>query len=194
MALGLYAFRTPIVQLFFERGAFDPRATAVTAYTVQYLSLGILFFGWQDFLSRGFFVLQDSLTPMWVMLGTVVLNIGLNAMLVGPFGLAGLAMGTSISATCAVVVLMYRLRLRLGALKVRELIGSVALTLMTTTAGIVVGRLAYDAMIGSWGGESLVMRAVHLAVGLALVLVVHVVLGQLAGSRDGAMVFDRFSR
>jgi len=194
MALGLYVFRTPIVQLFFERGAFDPRATASTAYTVQYLALGILFFGWQDFLSRSFFVLQDSLTPMWVMLGTVALNIGLNAMLVGPFGLGGLAMGTSIAAVCGVGLLMYRLRLRLGSLKGRNLIGSLALSLTTTSIGLVVGRLAFDAMGGLLGGDNLVLRGVRLAIGLLLVLVVHVVLGRVVGSRDGALVLDRFSR
>ncbi len=194
MALGLFAFRVPIVQLFFERGAFDPGATAVTAYTVQYLALGIPFFGWQDFLSRSFFVLQDSVTPMWVILGTVVLNIGLNAILVGPFGLGGLAMGTSLAAMCGVGLLFYRLRRRLGALQGRELLGSVALSLLTTAVGIVLGRIAFDALGGLLGGESLLLRLVRLAIGLMLVLVVHVFLGRAVGSRDGAVVFERFGR
>lgn len=116
MAVGLIVLRDPIVRVLFERGAFDPQATRMTAYAVFFYSLGLLPMALRDVISRVYFALQDTVTPMMLGIAAVVLNIILNFVLVGPFAHGGLALATSIASLFAVIILFAVLRKRLGGL------------------------------------------------------------------------------
>lgn len=188
MAAGLVVFREPIVQAFFQRGAFDPRATAATAFALQFYAIGILFFGWLDFLNRCFFALQDTLTPMWAAFGLVVLNIGFNLALVGPLAHGGLALGTSLSTVAAVAFLLWRLSRRLSGLGAVPLVRTAMLNLLTAMAGAFVGYIIYAAVGRFVGGTGLLNQALRLAAGLGSLVVVHVGLAVLLGNRDLAEV------
>lgn len=188
MALGLLAFREPIVRFFFQRGAFDPAATAMTAYALGFYAVGILFFGWYDFMNRGFFALQDSITPMWIGLGMVGLNIVLNLVLVGPFAIGGLALGTSLSTALAVGVQMWRLQARMGSMGGVGLVRAVLGNVLTAALGTATGYGLY-AVMGE-GGSTLLQLA-RLVAGLATVLAVHAGLGMLMGNREGTQLLAR---
>lgn len=116
MAVGLIVLREPIVRVLFERGAFDARATDMTAYVVLFLSLGLLPMALREVISRVYFALQDTVTPMMLGIAAVVVNIILNFILVGPFAHGGLALATSIASFFAVIVLFMVLRRKLGSL------------------------------------------------------------------------------
>ncbi|HYG57485.1 MAG TPA: murein biosynthesis integral membrane protein MurJ, partial [Symbiobacteriaceae bacterium] len=188
MALGLIVFRGPIVQAFFQRGAFDPRATAATAFALQFYAAGILFFGWLDFLNRCFFALQDTMTPMWAAFGLVALNIGFNLALVGPLAHGGLALGTSLATVAAVAFLLWRLGRRLGGMATSVLVRSAAVNVATAMAGALVGYIIYAAAARVVGGASLLHQAIRLAAGLGSLVVVHVGLAVLLGNQDVAEV------
>lgn len=85
MAVGLIVLREPIVRVLFERGAFDAQATDMTAYAVLFLSLGLLPMALREVISRVYFALQDTVTPMMLGIVAVVINIVLNFVLVRPF-------------------------------------------------------------------------------------------------------------
>lgn len=184
MALGLIVFREPIVQIFFQRGAFDPRATAATAFALQFYAAGILVFGWLDFLNRCFFALQDTITPMLAAVGMVVLNIGFNLALVGPLAHGGLALGTSLSTVVAVLYLLWRLSRRLGSVEAGALLKGVLLNLGTAMAGAAVGYISYGAVARLAPGMSLVHQSLRLGTGLAVIVAVHFGLAFLTGNRD----------
>jgi len=198
MALGLFAFREPIVRLFFQRGAFNPQATAVTAYALAYYAPGILFFGWLDFLSRCYFAMQDPATPMWTGFGMVGVTVGLNYALIGPFAQGGLALGTTLSTAVAVLFLLWRLQRRVGGLSMGTLTWSTVSALGTSALGAVAGVWLYR-FAGAWlSADRFLTEAVRLGIGLGTVVVVHVGAGIALGSRDGtefaAMLGRRFSR
>ena len=103
--VGYYAVG-PVVRLF---GAEPATAVAATAY-MQVISLGIVFmFGFFVFISlmRGY---GDTITPMLVMLGTVVLNVILDPFLImgwwifPELGVEGAAIATVFSRSLAMVV------------------------------------------------------------------------------------------
>lgn len=194
MATGLFFFREPMIQLFFQRGAFDLRATEVTAQALKFLSPGILFFGWLDVLSRGFFALQDSVTPMWAGLGAVALNVVLNIIFVRAFGLGGLALGTTLSTGLAVAYLLWQLRRRVGSLGMVGLLGSVAVSTVTSVAGGFAGRLVYAFVRAVLPGDTLLSLAVPLAAGLGSIVIVHAALGLLTGNREGLQLLSRMGR
>ncbi|MGE5673606.1 MAG: murein biosynthesis integral membrane protein MurJ [Mycobacterium leprae] len=193
MALGLVVFREPIVALFFQRGAFDPRATAATAYALQFYAVGILFFGWLDFMNRCFFAMQDTLTPMWVALLMVALNIGFNIVLVHPLLHGGLALGTSLSTAVAVTLLLWRLHRRLGNVSFRPVLSGLGLNLLTAAAGTAGGWLVYRAAATLIRGAGLSHEAIRLGLGLGSIVLIHAALAVLLGNQEGAVLATRLA-
>lgn len=130
MAVGLLVLNQPIVSLLFERGVFDSRATAMTAGALAYLALGLLAFALRDIFSRAFYSLQDTLTPLSNGIMTVVLNIGLNALLVRVMGLNGIALATSLASNLMILYLGWRLKGKVPALNYRPIWAAVAKALL----------------------------------------------------------------
>ena len=115
-SVGAMLFAEEIVGLLFGRGAFTAEAITMTGNALFYYSIGMLAFGLRDILSRAFYALHDSRTPMINATVAVVLNIALNIILSRYMGIAGLALATSISAIVAVVLLLASLREKIGGL------------------------------------------------------------------------------
>lgn len=191
MAVGLLVFREPIIQLFFQRGAFDLRAADVTAQALLFLSPGILFFGWLDFLNRSFFALQDAVTPMWAGFVMVAGNVVLNLVFVRAFALGGLALGTSLSAAAAAGVLLWRLRQRVGPIGGAVLARSVTVSIGTSITGALVGHRFYGWLASLLPGNGLAEQTLRLAAGLGAIVAVHVGLGLVLGNRDGIELIAR---
>ncbi len=76
---------TPVVRILFQRGAFDERSTNLTAVALVFYSVGMVGFGLRDILSKVFYSLKDTKTPMVNGMVAVVLNIILNIYLVKSF-------------------------------------------------------------------------------------------------------------
>lgn len=152
MSVALIILRWPIVQVLFERGAFNSRATGLTAYAVLFFSVGLVPMALRDVISRVYFSLQDTFTPMLLGIGSVAMNIGLNFLLIRPLAHGGLALSTSIAAIFAVVVLFEVLRRRIGGLGGKEIFDgfwriSIASALMGFTIALawaVLGNLVVD--------------------------------------------------
>ncbi|MCL6522425.1 MAG: murein biosynthesis integral membrane protein MurJ [Firmicutes bacterium] len=119
--VGMLLLRGEVVRVVYERGAFDGRAAAMTAVAFAFYTLSLLGGGWSLLLARAFWSLHDSLTPMWVGLSTVLLNVTLNLALVRVMGLGGLALSTSLATTAGGLLLLYLLRRRIGPIGGRSL-------------------------------------------------------------------------
>lgn len=173
MAVGTFLFGEPLIQLVFERGAFTAEDTRVTGLALQYYCLGILFMGWVDLFNRTLYAVQDSTGPMIAAIVTVGLNVVGNWLLVGPLGHGGLALSASLSYAVGVLLLLWRVRQRLGALPhwevLRSLIGSLAGSLLGGVAGW--GLLALGTAL--LGHGRLVQGGLVLG-GLLLVVLCHV--------------------
>ncbi|HYF93309.1 MAG TPA: murein biosynthesis integral membrane protein MurJ [Symbiobacteriaceae bacterium] len=188
MAVGLIVFREPVVQIFFQRGAFDPHATDATAFALQFYAAGILVFGWLDLLNRCFFALQDTVTPMVTSVGMVLLNVCFNLLLVGPLSHGGLALGTSLSTAAAIGFLIWRLARRLGALDFRVLLRTVGLHVAGAALGGLVGYISYMGAARLASGAGLVHQAFRLGAGLGAIVLIHVLTGALLGSEEVAEI------
>lgn len=168
MMVALIALREPMVRILFERGAFDSRATGLTACAVLFFSLGLVAMGLRDMLSRVFFSLQDTITPMLIGLGAVLINAVLNYCLIQPLGLGGLALATSLSSILAVSLLFWFLRRRLDGIGGREIWGGFW---RTAVAGGVMGlvlSVGWSVLGGQTAGKGLLWNAGCL--GLTLLL------------------------
>ena len=96
--VGLFVLRYPIVKLLFERGAFDARATEMTAFALLFFSIGLVGQSVNVILTRGFYALHDTRTPVKLTVVTVLINLAFSLMLIGVLQHGGLALANSIAA------------------------------------------------------------------------------------------------
>ncbi|MBX3002230.1 MAG: murein biosynthesis integral membrane protein MurJ [Caldilineaceae bacterium] len=97
-AVGLLALGQPAVAFLFQRGAFDEGSTALVYALMAILSLRLIGDASQDILSLVFYARHNTITPMWLNLGWMVLNVTLSFLLVGSFGIFGLAWAASLAS------------------------------------------------------------------------------------------------
>lgn len=140
MMAGLIVLNVPIVRVLFERGAFDVRATGMTAIALFMFAFGLVGFSLKEILNRVFYSLQDTRTPTVNAIVAVGVNIILNLILIWEIGHAGLALATSLSATLTAVLLFISLWRKLGPIGGFELLGSFA-RMFLAAAGM--GLIAY---------------------------------------------------
>jgi putative peptidoglycan lipid II flippase len=123
--------RIETVALLFR--SFQPDAIRVTADTFLAFLVGAPAHAMIAVLARAFYARQDTVTPVLAAIGAVVVNTTLAALLVGPFGLPGLAIGIAIAAYLEAAALMVLLRRREGPLGLGT-VGSVGVRTVVATA------------------------------------------------------------
>jgi putative peptidoglycan lipid II flippase len=97
-ALGSLIFRREIISILYERGAFDSQAAELTSVAFFCYSMGLVFLGANDFITKVFFAQGKMRTVMYASLVGVCANVALNIMLTRFIGFAGLALASSIAA------------------------------------------------------------------------------------------------
>jgi putative peptidoglycan lipid II flippase len=131
--IGLAAIARPLISLAFEHGQFGAKDTALVVWTLLFYSLGLCGYFTQQVVTRAFYSMQDSRTPMLSALTAVIANIILNLTFIWFLGTAGLAAATAACSYLQIIVLVAVLRRRLGR---SVLEGLTALLLKTASAAI----------------------------------------------------------
>jgi putative peptidoglycan lipid II flippase len=170
--VGLVVLAVPIIQLIYERGAFTRGDTLATAAALEFYAIGLLAYSVVRIVSPVFYALGRNRTPVIVSIITVLVNAGLNVMLVRAMGYRGLALGTSIAALFNAVTLLILLRRHLGGLEEGRIIGSFARILL---ASGVMGVAAYSASFvleAQLPGSSLALQILRLAATIGIAVVV----------------------
>jgi len=132
--VGLIALATPIVALIFEHGKFTTSDTAATASALMCYAPGLVGYSTVKMAVPSLYALKDSRTPVMVSMGSVLLNVVLNVVLVQFLSFRGLALGTAVSAICNALVLLWILRGRLGGID-------------GTRLGVAFGKISLAAVI-----------------------------------------------
>ncbi|WP_096550381.1 murein biosynthesis integral membrane protein MurJ [Ureibacillus thermosphaericus] len=105
LSVGMIIFSEQIIQVLFGRGAFDRIAIYMTSQALLYYSIGISAYGFREILSRAFYAITDTKTPLINSVYSMILNICLNFILLKYLGIGGLALSTSLSAIFMVILL-----------------------------------------------------------------------------------------
>lgn len=142
--IGSMVFATPIVSILFGRGAFDSQAISMTSSALLFYSIGMAGFGLRDILSRAFFSMQDTKTPMVNGAIGVVLNIILNIILSRYLGIGGLALATSIAAIFTTVLLFINLRRKIGPFGMKHVSISFLKILVASLVMGLLAKLSFD--------------------------------------------------
>ena len=123
--VGLIVLREPIVALLFQRGEFGAESTRLTAYALIFYSLGLWAFSAVRIVVSTFYSLQDTVTPVKMASISIIANILLSLLLMGPLSHGGLALATSLASMINFFLLVWALRRRLGGMNGKKIIESI---------------------------------------------------------------------
>ncbi len=168
------ALSQPIVRVVFQRGAFAPEATHAVALPLIGFAVGSVPYAAYYIVTRTFYALHDTRTPVRIGLYMIGLNAVLDFLLMQWLGHTGIALATSVVALENVAWLLGVLRRRLGGVDGGAVLGT---AVRAGLAGVVlalgsVGTLRAVARIADpdrFGGAALGLAAA-LAVGTAAYL------------------------
>lgn len=110
-------FSQEIVSLVFKRGNFNEIATSLTSTALTYYAIMYVFYAIREVIIRGFYAIKDTKTPMINGVLGVLINIIFSLLFVEYIGIAGIALGTSISSIVTAILLILSARRKLINIK-----------------------------------------------------------------------------
>ena len=114
ISVGTMVLAEPIVKVLFQRGKFNASDTLMTANILIVYIIGIIAFSLRHVISKAFYSIQDTKTPMINGAISIIFNIVLNIILSKYLGYIGLAIATSISAFIGLALFYISLRKKIG--------------------------------------------------------------------------------
>ncbi|MGI6587851.1 MAG: murein biosynthesis integral membrane protein MurJ [Peptococcia bacterium] len=169
--VGAMIFAEPIVRLLFGRGVFDEKAIVLTSGALFFYALGMVGYGLREVLSRAFYSLRDTKTPMINATIAVVLNIILNIILSRFLGIGGLALATSISALFCTFLLFISLRKKIGHFGLMNISLSLLKIVFASLVMGLVARWSYGALLTQWSANLSLITAIVIGAGIYFILI-----------------------
>lgn len=97
----------PIVQIVFQRGAFDFSSVESVAFTLQFYALAIVGESALELCARIYYAQHDTRTPLWIALSALVVTVSLSWFLSGSLGTGGLALARAIGLAWEATLLLW---------------------------------------------------------------------------------------
>lgn len=182
---GLITLAVPIVNLLLERGAFDRISTLGTASALVYYAFGLWAFAGARVVTQAFYSLQDTKTPVKIAFLGVVMNIILSIALAfwTPLAHGGLALATSLSAMVSVVLLIRKLRKKMGRMDGRRVFLSLAKTVPASAGMGIIGWWISSLPLWDLPGNML-RKTQYLAGGIAASVVFYLIVMWMLRSEE----------
>jgi putative peptidoglycan lipid II flippase len=124
----------PLITLFFQREAFDKYAVSLTTTALVFFSIGLTALSFNIIIGGVFYSLQDTLTPLKAGAIGSILNVLLDALLIGILAHGGLALATSIVAIVRSVIMYRLLTKKIGPLEGSKIFNALFKTVIAATA------------------------------------------------------------
>jgi len=166
-AIWLAVMARPLIALLYEHGQFTALDTEMTGGALMMYCVGLPAFAAVGVLTRTFYALGDTKTPVRASFVAVGLNIGLNLLLMGPLGHLGLALATSATAIANLVQLVFFLRRRIGSIGGRQIASTIGRVLIAAAIGAAVCAIGLSILDDRWYGM-LVLEAYTVLGGLVI--------------------------
>jgi len=110
IAAFFFVYAVPIVEIIFQRGAFNAESTLLTSKPLMVYSVGMVFFAIETILVIFYYSNADTKTPVFVGMVCVVLNILLTWFFIQIIGYIGIALAFVIQKAVKNLILLYWLK------------------------------------------------------------------------------------
>ncbi|MCS6862561.1 MAG: polysaccharide biosynthesis C-terminal domain-containing protein, partial [Abditibacteriales bacterium] len=116
-AVVLWSLGMPIVRLIYQHGRFDAEDTRNVAYALLFYAPGIWGMSVQQIVSRGYYALQEAITPLLVGVCSIAVYVASAKIFLPLLGYGGPALASSLAALVHAALLTYILHKRLGGIE-----------------------------------------------------------------------------
>ncbi len=172
-SIGFMVLAKPIIVTLFGGGRFDMYSAAMTSKALMFYSIGLFAYGATRVLQSAFFAFNDTVTPTKVASLTLLLNVILNAVLMFPLRIGGIALATSISGIIGCLILFNILKNRLRPFRVKEIFVSF-LRLLVASLGM--GLVCYIVCQNILLGNILLGKIFNLAIEIIVGILTYILL------------------
>jgi len=114
VTLGLILLAEDICRLVYERGEFTATDTKITAFALIFYSVGLLGLACRDLITRAFYAMEDTKTPVTIGVVTIILYILFVLGLLPYMNYGGIALAASLAAFMNTFILAFLLRRKMG--------------------------------------------------------------------------------
>lgn len=131
-SVGLVILAKPITAFLLRGGSFDATSTDLVVSALVFYSIALFAHAGIEILSRGYYALSDTRTPVAFAVVSMIVNLVLSLVLVWPFGIKGLAAALSVATIVEFTLLIRNLEHRLGGLDAGHLVFSLTRTIVSS--------------------------------------------------------------
>ena len=175
-AIGLFILAEPIIYILFERGAFLQEDTFYTARVLGYFALGLPAYIFIKVLVSCFFAREDTKTPLYISIVSVITNIVLSLLLIESMREMGIALATAISAWINALLLYVMLSIR-NNIKVDRLLISNSVKILISSVVLIFGIYALKTLIfKDFISNSILLNSLFLLLMIFLAIIIYFVL------------------
>lgn len=197
-SIGLIVLGFSIIQVLFQHGRFQLSDAYSTAVPLAFFALGLTGLAAVEILTRSFYAMRDSTTPVIVSVGQFVFKIALSLVLINvavwgvQWGLGALALSTSIAGLAEAAILLWLLHQRLGGLQLRNtamFIGRVTLAAVAMGVGLLIVRFVLDRILVTTNEQALgvigaFMALIKLLIELFVGVVIYIRCARMLGIEE----------
>ena len=192
-SVGLMVLALPITSLLLRGGAFGVESTDLVVGALVFYALALFAHSGIEILSRGFYAMSDTRTPVAFAVVSMVVNLVLSLILVWPFGINGLALSLSIATAVEFALLFRTILQRLPEIDTARISRSLLRTGVATVlmAEVVAVWLALLRLTGTLNLESKIDALFVTVSGIAIGTAVFVWATHLLHSEEAAVLARR---
>ena len=172
--LGLVVLSAPLVVTIFQQGQFNQHDALMTQYALMMYSTGLLGFIYVKVLAPGYLARQDTKTPMWCSIISIVIKVIISLILVPiliqkniPEAHLGLAFTTALAAILNAGMLLIGL-IREGYYKPLPGWWSLIVKVALASVAMVGVLLLCDLSIATWSARPLWERGMYLTLWVSI--------------------------
>lgn len=167
--IGLIVLALPVIQVLLEHGRYTLQEAQFTAIPLIFFAVGLPGLAAVEILTRAFYALQDSRTPVVISVAQFVLKIALSVILINvavfgvQWGMGALAFSTSVASALEALVLFTLLYQRIGGFELRSLMGFIGRALLAAAVmgGVLfVVRTGLDRVIDTTTTHTLIISGI----------------------------------
>ncbi len=153
---------TPLIRALLQHGVFEARDTIATAQALAAFSIGLPAYVLIKVLTPGFYARSDTKTPVRIALVAMLVNLGLNLVLIWHLAHIGLAISTAISAWVNAGLLYWTLRRR-DHFAIDDRLKRTAIRLIAATLAMAaLLYFVFNPLIDPWTGRGVFERSLAL--------------------------------
>ena len=163
-SVGLMVLSQPTINLFYLGGDFVVLDAEMTSKALFFYCIGLTGQAVNIILTKAFYAIQDTRTPVKITLATVVANLGFSLILIRPLQFAGLALANSLASLIGTVLFLVLFHRKTGALSWSGLARfivpvAVAAALLALTSSYVSAAVGLMGIAGKLGYMAQILAA-----------------------------------